>query len=332
MNNVNFYLTCFVLINLFLIFKFDQLRIFHLLIDKPDQKRKLHLNPTPLAGGLLLLINIILFFMIALIDENIIKNELIFENTREFYLFLFGSFSIFILGYLDDKFDLNVSLKFLILSFLFLILLLNDKSLSIETLSFSFVKNEINLSSYSIIFTCFCFVVFTNAFNMFDGINLQSSFYSLIILTIFSIFYIDSLLIKILFINFIFYSYLNLKNKSFLGDSGSLLSAFIIGYLSIKLYNLEKIIFVDEIFIFMMIPGLDMIRLFFQRILLKRSPFSADRLHLHHLLISKYSNVVTVAILCFLILFPIFLMLCGISKLIIILMTISVYFVIIKIS
>ena len=325
MSNINYYLVFFVLINFILTCKFDKIKIFHLLVDKPDNKRKFHLKPTPLAGGLLLLINILLFFIMTLIDPKIISNELIFDNLKNFYFFLICSVSIFVLGYFDDKFDLGVRLKFFILIFMFLIILFFDTNLPIKTLSLSFIDNPINLTSYTIIFTCFCFLVFTNAFNMFDGINLQSSFYSLIIFSAFLIFYTNSLFIKVLLIFFIFYSYLNYKNKTFLGDSGSLLTAFIIGYLFVRLYNLEKIEFADDIFIFMMIPGIDMIRLFFKRILLNKNPFKADRLHLHHLLICKFSNEKTILLLCSLILFPIFLMFFDINRIMIILVTILAY-------
>ena len=56
----------------------------------------------------------------------------------------------------------------------------------------------------------------------------------------------------------------------FLGDSGSLLISFIIGYFFIKLYNNELINFTDEIVVYMLLPGIDLIRLFFQRILNKK--------------------------------------------------------------
>ncbi len=77
------------------------------------------------------------------------------------------------------------------------------------------------------------------------------------------IFYSDSLIVKVLIISLIAYSYLNYKNKSFLGDSGSLLISFIIGYLFIKLYNFKYINFTDEVVIYMLIPGIDLIRVFF---------------------------------------------------------------------
>ena len=123
---------------------------------------------------------------------------------------------------------------------------------------------------------------------MFDGINLQSSLYSLTIFLFIIIFYIDLFLVKIIFISLMSYSFLNYKNKTFLGDSGSLLISFIIGYIFIKLYNFQIINFADEVVIYMLVPGIDLIRLFFKRILIKKNPLTPDRFHLHHLLILKY--------------------------------------------
>ena len=88
----------------------------------------------------------------------------------------------------------------------------------------------------------------------------------------------------------------------FLGDSGSLLISFIIGYFFIKLYNNEIINYTDEVVIYMLLPGVDLIRLFFKRILLKRSPLSSDRFHLHHLLL-KYSYEKTIIVLIALLFF-----------------------------
>ena len=140
---------------------------------------------------------------------------------------------------------------------------------------------------------------------MFDGINLQSSFYSIIIFLSILLFYNNSLIAKIILISIFAYSYLNMRNKSFLGDSGSLLVAFIIGYFFIKLYNREIINYTDEVVIYMLVPGIDLVRLFFKRLFLKRNPLSSDRFHLHHLLLSKYSFEKTILILTVLILIPI---------------------------
>ena len=65
-----------------------------------------------------------------------------------------------------------------------------------------------------------------NAFNMFDGINLQSTLYSLIILLSLIFYFQDSYFLKILIISLVFFLYLNSKNYSFLGDSGTLFCHF----------------------------------------------------------------------------------------------------------
>ena len=184
MNSISLYIIFFILINLMVILNFKRIKLFHLLQDNPDKNRKFHLRPTPLAGGPILLTNIIIFFIISFIDESIIANEVIFENKKEFYLFILGALLFFSLGYLDDKFNLRANLKFLILTCLIFTILFFDTSISIETLKLSFINNKILLSNYSIFFTLFCFLVFMNAINMFDGINLQSSLYALIIFSI----------------------------------------------------------------------------------------------------------------------------------------------------
>ena len=55
-------------------------------------------------------------------------------------------------------------------------------------------------------------------------------------------------------------------------------------------YNIEKSFYVDEIVLIMLIPGLDLMRLFLQEYRKKKHPFSADRNHLHHLLSDKYND------------------------------------------
>ena len=54
----------------------------------------------------------------------------------------------------------------------------------------------------------------------------------------------------------------------------------------------------------MLIPGIDLMRLFFLRILKKTSPFKGDKNHIHHYLIKKYSPLIAVAIIQTLIWLP----------------------------
>ena len=76
----------------------------------------------------------------------------------------------------------------------------------------------------------------------------------------------------------------NIKNKLFLGDLGVYIYSFIISYLLIKTYNIEKNIFCDEILVLILFPALDMLRVIFTRILTGKNPLTADNLHIHHLI------------------------------------------------
>ena len=182
-------------------------------------------------------------------------------------------FLIYFIGIYDDKNNLNPIKKFLSISIIiFLFIDINNFS-QINELSFSFYKKIISTGQYSIIFTLFSYIVFINAFNMFDGINLQSSNYSLITLISILLIYKFNLFILILIIYFLFFSYLNINNKSFLGDNGTLLISFIIGFMFIKLYNIKIFNFADEVVLFMLVPGIDLIRLVFERLYNKKIHF-----------------------------------------------------------
>ena len=322
----NFYvIASFVLLNFYFLIFFDKIKILHNIIDTPDDKRKFHKKPTPLAGGIILFANIILYAFLCFVNENLLINEIIFKDFFEFKLFIISCISFFIIGLYDDKYNIKPFIKFTLLFVTTLLLLYFDPNLRIIEIKLSFLDKNINSLNYSIIFTLFCIVVFINSFNMFDGINLQASTYSFFLIIIFMIYMNTSIFFIILLIFIISFKYLNFKNKTFLGDSGSLLISFIISYIFIKLYNENIINYSDDIFIYMLIPGIDMIRLFFVRILMNRSPFSDDRMHIHHLLLSKLTYSKSLIVINLLILFPISLKYFVDGNVFIILLTITCY-------
>ncbi len=332
MINSNLVLLFFISINLLFLINFSKIKVFHLNIDKPDKKRKFHSKPTPLAGGILIFLNLIIYWLIYTFLDNEIENEIFFINEDSFNYFILISSIIFLLGYVDDKINLKANFKFLILTLTILTLLILDNNLIIRDIKFSFHERNFNLDTFAIFFSVFCFLVFINAFNMFDGINLQSGLYSILIFFCITFLYSSSLLVKVLIISLICFSYLNFKNKTFLGDSGSLLISFTIGYLFIKLYNLKYINYADEITLYMIIPGLDLIRLFVIRIANKKNPLSSDRNHLHHILLNKFSFKKTLFIIFILISMPMVLNYFEFYKLIIILITVLAYFVLLYFS
>ena len=112
-----------------------------------------------------------------------------------------------------------------------------------------------------------------------------------------------------------------------MGDSGIYLCSFIISYVLIKNYNINTSITTDYIFILMMLPGIDMFRLFIQRMYNKRNPFSADTNHIHHLLLRKFNQRYTIIILNLFIIIPIYLSILNFSNVLIILFNFFLYFV-----
>lgn len=285
----NFYLIIIVIIlNFFLVLNFKTISKIINIRDIPDNKRKFQKHPVYLLGGFFLFINL---FIILIIDFFFLKNflfENVFYSDREYFSFLFGIISFFLFGLYDDKYEMSSNNKLLISALLISITILLNDNLTIEYLNFSFLDKSLELRSFSFFFTIFCFLLFSNALNMFDGINLQAISYSILffLIFIFKGFFIQ--LCFFLIIPLIFIFYLNLKDRIYLGETGIQILAFIITFVILNTnYHSANKLFADQIFIIMGLPGLDMFRLFVTRIYGGRHPFKGDNSHIHHYL-SKY--------------------------------------------
>ena len=282
-----YYFFFLIAINLLIFKKLKSISNFFDIYDIPN-KRKIHITKTPLIGGLIFYFNLIII-QIALIffsDKQIFFHVFTLETLIVFNFFLL---LIFIIGVLDDKYSLNHYLKLFLTAIIFYTFIYFDPSIEVEKLIFEYKNYNINLGKYSILFTILSFMLFLNATNMFDGINLQASLFFTFCLTILMFKNIENFSIFFLIIPLIFIIYFNYYGKIFLGNSGVLILSFLISTLFIKNYNQLVTFTCDEIFLIMLIPGLDMFRLFLERLYLKKNPFKADQNHIHHLLIKNLS-------------------------------------------
>jgi UDP-GlcNAc:undecaprenyl-phosphate GlcNAc-1-phosphate transferase len=274
--------------------------------DYPDKIRKIHKNKTSLSGGLIIFLNILVIIFCYSFQgsqfENLIKY---FFNNNIIYLFLFLFYLtvIFLFGFFDDKFNISANKKIIFLLIFIFFLISLDSSLVISKINFSFSNDVFYLKEFKIFFTILCFLLFINAFNMFDGINLQSGLYSIYIFIIF-FYFSENFLFLIILIPLVVFLYFNFKNKIFLGNSGSYIIGFLISYFTIKMFNNFNNIFSDEIFLLMLMPGFDMLRLFIFRLLNKKNPFVSDNNHFHHLLYSNYNFTYAIIINLFLSVMP----------------------------
>lgn len=292
------------LINLAIYLNRNKIIKFYNVYDLPDKKRKIHKFKTSLLGGYIFFINIIFFSIIIFFSDNFLENSLVlFDNINNYFTFFFISACFYFLGFFDDKYNLNANLKFLIITLLIIFIIYFDKDLQIKIINFSFTDRVFDLKNLSFIFTLFCFIAYINAFNLYDGINLQIGIYFLIILIFLAFVTNFNYFIISLFFPLFVFLILNSEGKIFLGNSGTYLISFIISYLFIKTFNLFGTIFSDQILLIMLIPGLDMIRLFFTRIKSKKHPFTPDRNHIHHKFLEVFGykkTIILISILSFL--------------------------------
>jgi len=254
------------------------------LVDIPNAKRKIHSLPTPILGGLIVLIILVYNF-----------SAYYFLNQANDTLVIFILILIFfIIGIIDDINQLSSIFRLTFLFSVTYIFLNFSENLIINELNFNYKNLSIKLNSYSIFITTLCVLLVVNAINLADGINGLST-----MLIFCWAAYIKFFLFKdfsmsgfsfLFLIMLIFYHIYN--GKYFMGDAGVAICAILMGLSSIYIYNIQnnnsQTIYVEELFLLFFIPGLDMFRLFVFRILNKKNPFSADNQHLHHLLINKF--------------------------------------------
>ena len=94
----------------------------------------------------------------------------------------------------------------------------------------------------------------------------------------------------------------------FLGDNGVYVMSTILITSIIYEHNVYKnFIYADEIFFLLLLPGIDLIRLTVVRLINGKNPFYGDRNHIHHLMIKRYSLLITNIFLIFLSILPILL-------------------------
>ena len=275
------------------------------LYDRPDEVRKFHKSNIPLTGGIVVLFNSILAIGFLLIEQVEYEKLLNFKSNFDLFILLFSLLCFFMIGFIDDKYNISPNKRFIFITIILFPIIFFSDNLIIKEIEISFIENIYSLPFiFSIFWTVLCFLLFINAFNMFDGINYQAGFYSAYISLFFLLNNYFTLFFLFILFGLITFIILNHQNKSFLGDSGSYLLAFIFGYFFIKFYNQADIVKADHIVLFMIIPGIDLIRLFIIRIIKGDNPFTPDRNHLHHIISERFNLLKTNLIIQFLIIIP----------------------------
>jgi UDP-GlcNAc:undecaprenyl-phosphate GlcNAc-1-phosphate transferase len=204
---------------------------------------------------------------------------------------------MFVVGVYDDFYNADFKLKFFLQIIVAKILI--DQGFVIDNFHGVLGLNEIpRLASQ--IFTVFVFLVIVNAINFIDGIDGLAITEAIKVIVLVEFFSAEFTPLYSLGMITVFgllpLYYFNYKKdyKVFLGDAGSLfLGTLIAIYLFYVLgsdYSLDPIYSANKPLLAMSLiayPLFDLLRVFIIRIRNKKSPFSPDQNHLHHLLVKK---------------------------------------------
>jgi UDP-N-acetylmuramyl pentapeptide phosphotransferase/UDP-N-acetylglucosamine-1-phosphate transferase len=270
------------------------------LYDIPDE-RKIHTTPIPSLGGLGIFGGFILAALLTIP----------FGQSAEFQYFMAAAFVIFFLGVKDDILVISALKKFigqLIAAFI----IIYKGGIQIKSMH-GFLGIYDMPEYFSLAFTYLTVIVIINSFNLIDGVNGLAGSLGLFTATIFGIYFfmidmpayaVMSFALAGSLIAFLIFNYT--PAKIFMGDTGSLLLGLVNAILVIKFIDVASNPAVAYPvpaspavgFAILIVPLLDTQRVFAIRIFNRRSPFSPDRNHLHHLLLDKGLSHTSITLTC----------------------------------
>ncbi|MDA1038039.1 MAG: MraY family glycosyltransferase [Proteobacteria bacterium] len=271
----------------------------NILVDLPDRSRKFHARPTPLTGGIGILLSVLLSGKLY-IDLNDLSG-FVPEFT---YFLIMSSIPLLLLFLIDDYKGLKARYRLLIQASVSIYVIFST-GIQLESFGNLLGFGDINLGVLSIPITIFCVVGIMNAFNMIDGINglcAGCAMIALLLIGFHSGLIYDSMLVLIIgsMIGFLIFNLriFGKKRGVFLGDSGSNLIGFWVAWTAIycsqnSFYDCKPITMIW----FVAIPLLDCIGLMFNRFIRGVSISSPGRDHIHHKLMNKYSPELTLVII-----------------------------------
>lgn len=249
-------------------------------VDHPGG-RKQHLQPTPTVGGLAM------FF--AVLAALLIGDAL----HGKIAILLGCAAALVMLGVLDDKHGLSVSMRMMIQVFLVTVVIVGADG-TVTHLGTMF-GSDIPLGMFAIPFSVIAFVGGINAINMIDGADGMAGKMALItMLGVATICYVAGAvelllltwamlgtLVGFLFLN----SRLFVKRAwVFMGNAGSMWLGLVLGWFMAQLTH-DSVSAEPALVLWIFgIPLIDTLAVMFRRAKHKRSPFQADRTHIHHLL------------------------------------------------
>lgn len=272
------------------------------IVDRPNgEERHIHTEPIPRMGG------IIIFAVIIIITFAFYQD--IFSKKY----FIAGAILAFTLGLVDDIRGLSWQIKFVVQSFIAVLLI---KFLEVNKF---YIIKFIGITLPPILDYIVLFILIVgllNSFNLMDGLDGLVSGYTLIIASMCFMLSTGSPFTFRLYLSSAiigttlgFLKFNANPARIFLGDSGSLTLGYFISALVIIIsgevsastseitQGMSRSIDLGFIIIALAVPIADTIRVMLVRIHQRKNPFLADSNHLHHILYSQKLRHKTVVML-----------------------------------
>lgn len=272
------------------------------LFDTPDP-RKIHKAEIPRLGGIAffpaIMFAVILLYGFGLLYGHELMAESLAENSISICFVIAGAILLYLVGMADDLIGVRYSAKFVMQA-------ISACLIVIGGLTFSNFHGFLGLYQMplvpAVLMTILLIVFITNAVNLIDGIDGLASGLSAIACLFYAFVFIDAglyiysaLAVATLGTLVPFYIYnvfgnAQKRKKIFMGDTGALTIGLFLSVMAIRItqipddasgYNSAVMAFAP-----LLIPCLDVVRVYLHRIKARRNPFLPDKCHIHHKLLA----------------------------------------------
>ena len=266
------------------------------LVDVPGEDRKLHSRRVPTIGGIIIFASILFAFSLWLPTGPNVSYDILLERSLDLKYLTSALIILFFIGVKDDIIGVSPIKKLLSLALVgFILVIMGDFRIT----NFDGLLGLYEIPYWaSVLLSFFVYIVIVNAFNLIDGVDGLAASQGLIIAIFFAIwFYLMGnqtlvLLSAVLagaLLGFLFFNFS--PAKIFMGDSGSMTIGVIVSLLAIWLiskdnsqmsYPFDQLRTPLAAMTLLAYPLTDTIRVFTMRALKGKSPFEADKNHIHH--------------------------------------------------
>ena len=228
-------------------------------------------SKVPLTGGVLIFLGYLYFL------------------NKDNYLYISFLFAILILGFFSDLKIIKSAFRRFFFQAILVIIFVIFSDTQISQTRIIILDKFLTESIINYIFVTFCILILMNGSNFIDGLNtLSLGYYLLISIVLIYLTTYQNINLKYISIEYLIcllasVFILNLKNKIYLGDSGSYLLGFSFSVFLIDIYNSGQNISPFFIVLLLWYPCYENLFSIIRKRILKKSPMTPDTNHFHQL-------------------------------------------------